>query len=132
MAALTRRLVRMGVVVLLVYAGLIYVAYDRLAKTPTGLVPQLDRGYLIAAFQLPPGSSLARTDAVVRQASDIIRKRPGVEHAVAFAGFDGGTFTNAPNSGVIFVAAAAGRGTGARPACPRPASSATCMARWRR
>jgi len=100
---LTRRLVRMGVIVLLVYAGLIYVAYDRLSKTPTGLVPQLDRGYLITAFQLPPGSSLTRTDAVVRQAGDIIVKRPGVLHAVAFAGFDGGTFTNAPNTGVIFV-----------------------------
>lgn len=101
---ITRRLVRMGVVVLAVYACLIYVAYDRLAKTPTGLVPQLDRGYLIAAFQLPPGSSLSRTDAVIRQAADIIVHRPGVEHSVAFAGFDGGTFTNAPNSGVIFVA----------------------------
>ena len=102
--AMTRRLVRMGVIVILVYAGLIYVAYDRLVKTPTGLVPQLDRGYLIAAFQLPPGASLARTDAVIRQAADIIMRRPGVEHAVAFAGFDGGTFTNAPNAGVIFVA----------------------------
>ena len=29
--------------------------------------------------------------------------RPGVAHAVAFAGFDGATFTNAPNAGVIFV-----------------------------
>ena len=28
---------------------------------------------------------------------------PGVEHAVAFVGFDGATFTNAPNTGVIFV-----------------------------
>ncbi len=99
----TRRLVRMGVVVIVVYAGLIYVAYDRLASTPTGLVPQLDRGYLIAAFQLPPGASLTRTDAVVRQAADIIMRRPGVLHAVVFAGFDGATFTNAPNAGVIFV-----------------------------
>jgi hydrophobic/amphiphilic exporter-1 (mainly G- bacteria), HAE1 family len=100
---LTGRLVRMGAVIILVYAGLIYVAYDRLAKTPTGLVPQLDRGYLIAAFQLPPGASLSRTDSVLRQASDTIMKRPGIEHAVAFAGFDGATFTNAPNAGVIFV-----------------------------
>ena len=29
--------------------------------------------------------------------------RPGVANAVTFAGFDGATFTNAPNSGVIFV-----------------------------
>ncbi len=84
---LTGRLVRMGAVIILVYAGLIYVAYDQLAKTPTGLVPQLDRGYLIAAFQLPPGASLSRTDSVLRQASDIIMRRPGIEHAVAFAGF---------------------------------------------
>jgi multidrug efflux pump subunit AcrB len=40
---------------------------------------------------------------VVRQAADIIMRRPGVLHAVVFAGFDGATFTNAPNAGVIFV-----------------------------
>ena len=101
--ALTRRLVRLGVIALVVYAGLIYLAYDRLARTPTGLIPQLDRGYLIAAFQLPPGASLARTDAVIREASTIILARPGVQNSVAFTGFDGATFTNAPNTGVIFV-----------------------------
>jgi hydrophobe/amphiphile efflux-1 (HAE1) family protein len=101
---LTRRLVRIGVVVLAVYAVLIYAAYDRLARTPTGLIPQLDRGYLIAAFQLPPGASLRRTDEVIRRATDLILQRPGVEHAVTFVGFDGATFTNAPNTGVIFVA----------------------------
>src|SRR6516164_8680507 len=100
---LVARLVRVGAVVLVAYAALIYATYDRLAATPTGLIPQLDRGYLIAAFQLPPGASLARTDAVIRRASEIILQRPGVQNAVAFAGFDGGTFTNAPNAGVIFV-----------------------------
>jgi hydrophobe/amphiphile efflux-1 (HAE1) family protein len=102
-AALTRRLVRLGAIVLIVYGGLIFLAYDRLAKTPTGLIPQLDRGYLIAAFQLPPGASLHRTDEVIRQASAIILQRPGVQNSVAFVGFDGATFTNAPNTGVIFV-----------------------------
>jgi hydrophobe/amphiphile efflux-1 (HAE1) family protein len=100
---LVGRLVRIGVIVLVAYAGLIYAAYDRLAVTPTGLIPQLDRGYLIAAFQLPPGASLARTDAVIHRASEIIAQRPGVQNSVAFAGFDGATFTNAPNAGVIFV-----------------------------
>ena len=100
---LTARLVRVGLVSLLVYAGLIFYAYDLLRTTPTGLIPQLDRGYLIAAFQLPPGASLDRTDKVLRHAADIILQRPGVLHAVLFAGFDGATFTNAPNTGVIFV-----------------------------
>ncbi len=63
----------------------------------------MDRGYLIAAFQLPPGASLERTDRVIREASDLLLRRPGVQHSVAFVGFDGATFTNAPNTGVIFV-----------------------------
>ena len=97
------RLVRVSAIVLVAYAVLIFAAYNRLAVTPTGLIPQLDRGYLIAAFQLPPGASLARTDAVIRRASAIILARPGVQNSVAFTGFDGATFTNAPNAGVIFV-----------------------------
>jgi hydrophobe/amphiphile efflux-1 (HAE1) family protein len=100
---LTSRLVRRGAIVMVVYFLLILLAANRLLSTPTGLIPQLDRGYLIAAFQLPPGASLHRTDAVIRAASDILMHRPGVANAVAFAGFDGGTFTNAPNAGVIFV-----------------------------
>lgn len=102
-AWLTGRLVRLISIILLLYAGLLYLTYDRLAKTPTGLIPQLDRTYFITAFQLPPGSTLQRTDAVVRNAADIMLQRPGVQNAVAFVGFDGATFTNAPNTGVIFV-----------------------------
>ena len=99
----TSRVVRLGVIVLGVYAVLIFFAFDLLRRTPTGLIPQLDRGYLIAAFQLPPGATLDRTDRVMREAADIIVKRPGVNASVVFTGFDGATFTNAPNTGVIFV-----------------------------
>ena len=102
-AWLTGRLIRLPVILLLIYGGLLFLTYDRLAKTPTGLIPQLDRTYFITAFQLPPGSTLDRTDAVVRKASEIMLTRPGVSDAVAFAGFDGATFTNAPNTAVIFV-----------------------------
>jgi len=99
----TARAVHLVVVVLVVYAGLLFLTYDRLASTPTGLIPQLDRSYLIAAMQLPPGSTLERADKLVRQASEMIMATEGVAHAVSFVGFDGATFTNAPNTGVIFV-----------------------------
>jgi hydrophobe/amphiphile efflux-1 (HAE1) family protein len=102
-AGLTARLIRLPLILLVIYGGLLFLTYDRLAKTPTGLIPQLDRTYFIAVFQLPPGSTLDRTDAVVRRASDLMLQRPGVSDAVAFAGFDGATFTNAPNTAVIFV-----------------------------
>ena len=65
--------------------------------------PRWTSAYFIAAIRLPPGATLERTDQVVRKAADLLLKRPGVDHAVAFAGFDGATFTNAPNAGVIFV-----------------------------
>jgi len=99
---MTRRLVRLGAVVLVVYAGLIALTAWEFGRAPTGFIPQQDQGYLITVVQLPPGSSLARTDDVVRRAAKIILETDGVSHAVPFAGFDGATFTNAPNSAAIF------------------------------
>jgi HAE1 family hydrophobic/amphiphilic exporter-1 len=102
-AGVTRRVLRISALMLIIYCGLIGLTYFQFARSPTGFIPPLDRGYLIAAVSLPPGASLQRTDEVMRRASDILLKRPGVAHAVTFAGFDGATFTNAPNTGVVFV-----------------------------
>ena len=102
-AGLTRRAVRVTALVLVVYAGLIGLTYFQFSRAPSGFIPPLDRGYFITAVTLPPGASLERTDAVIRKASELLLSRPGVAHTVTFAGFDGATFTNAPNSGVLFV-----------------------------
>ena len=77
--------------------------YFALQNVPRGFIPTLDQGYAIVVIQLPDGASLARTDAVVKRASQIIKETPGVTDAVAFAGFSGATFTNASNAGVIFA-----------------------------
>src|SRR5262249_44218683 len=86
-----------------VYAGLIGLTGWKFAHAPTGFIPQQDQGYLITVLQLPPGSSLSRTDAVVRRAANTILEIKGVAHVVPFAGFDGATFTNAPNAGPLLV-----------------------------
>jgi hydrophobe/amphiphile efflux-1 (HAE1) family protein len=99
---MTRRLVRLAVLMLVVYGGLIALTGWQFQRAPTGFIPQQDQGYLITVIQLPPGSSLSRTDAVVRQAAQILLKTEGIKHVVPFAGFDGATFTNAPNAGAIF------------------------------
>jgi hydrophobe/amphiphile efflux-1 (HAE1) family protein len=101
--ALTGKLVKLGIILVPVYGVLLFLTWHRLEATPTGLIPQLDRTYFITALQLPPGSTLDRTDVVIRRAGELLLSRPGVSAAVAFAGFDGATFTNAPNTGVIFV-----------------------------
>ena len=103
-AGLTRRLLRISALMLAIYAGLIGLTYFQFERTPSGFIPPLDRAYFITVITLPPGASLERTDAVIRDASKLLLSRPGVAHAVTFAGFDGATFTNAPNTGVIFAA----------------------------
>jgi hydrophobe/amphiphile efflux-1 (HAE1) family protein len=100
---LAGRVVRFAVIMLVVYAGIIAFGLNEFRKTPTGFIPQLDRGYLIVVSQLPPGSSLSRTDEVQRRIVDIALKTPGVRGAVNIVGFSGATFTNAPNAGAAFL-----------------------------
>jgi HAE1 family hydrophobic/amphiphilic exporter-1 len=85
------------------YIALILFAVWRFGATPTGFIPAQDQGYLISAIQMPPGTSLERTTQVVRQAVQIAGSLSGTQDTVAFAGFDGATFTTAPNAGVVFV-----------------------------
>ncbi len=100
---ITARLVRMTGAIAIVYALLIASTVWRFNETPTGFIPEQDQSYLIVALQLPPGSSLSRTDDVVQRATKIILDTPGFTNTAGFAGFNGATFTNAPNAGAIFA-----------------------------
>jgi len=100
---LAARVVRFALLVLLVYAGILAFGLNEFRKTPTGFIPQVDRGILIVAVQLPSGASLSRTDAVMKRAVDMALEVPGVSSAVNIVGFSGATFTQAPNSGAIFL-----------------------------
>jgi hydrophobe/amphiphile efflux-1 (HAE1) family protein len=102
-ARMTARFVRATALILVVYVGLISLTGFQFARMPSGFIPEQDIGYLVTVIQLPPGSSLARTDAVVREVNDIILKTPGVGHTSANVGFDVTTSTVAPNSATIFI-----------------------------
>ncbi|GAA4498542.1 efflux RND transporter permease subunit [Gluconacetobacter tumulicola] len=99
---LTARLVGALGVMLAIYAGLIALAGLEFSRTPTGFIPEQDQGYLITVVQLPPGSSLARTEKVMKEATDIILNTRGIEHVAPFAGLDGTTLTVQPNTGTLF------------------------------
>lgn len=96
------RLVRMGFVVLIVYAGLMVLTVFQFNRIPQGFIPAQDQGYLIVSIQLPPGAALERTDAVVQDAVNRLLENDAIENAVGFAGFSGATFTNATNAAAIF------------------------------
>src|SRR5712692_5124587 len=101
---LAARVVRFAVLMVVVYAGVIMFGLNEFRKAPVGFIPQVDQGYLIVVTQLPGGASLSRTDEVNRRVVETALQVPGIIHAVNFVGFSGATFTNAPNSGAVFVA----------------------------
>src|SRR6266536_2491448 len=90
---LTRRLVAGLAIVLVIYVALIGVAGLEFSRAQTGFIPEQDQGYLITIVQLPPGATLARTEEVVKQATDIMLNTRGVEHVAPFAGLDATTST---------------------------------------
>ncbi len=93
---------RKSAIALILYAGLVVLTGWSFNKVPTGFVPLQDKQYLVAFAQLPDGSSLDRTEAVIRRMSDIGLKQPGVESAVAFPGLSISGFSVAPNEGIVF------------------------------
>ncbi|MGA7232701.1 MAG: multidrug efflux RND transporter permease subunit [Xanthobacteraceae bacterium] len=100
---LASRTVRRAALMVAIYVVIIGVGLNAFRTTPTGFIPQVDRGYIIVVVQLPPGASLARTDVVQQRALDIAMQVPGVVHAANIVGFSGATFTNAPNAGALFL-----------------------------
>jgi hypothetical protein len=96
-------LIRRGGIGLILFGGMVAIAFGLWKITPGSLVPEEDQGYYITAVFLPDGASLERTDRIVHQVDEIIRQDPNIKSTVAFTGFDflGGSFKN--NAATIFV-----------------------------
>jgi multidrug efflux pump len=98
------RLLRLSVIALIVYVGLLGTTALLFKKIPSGFVPTQDKQYLVAFAQLPSAASLDRADSVIRRMTEIALKHPGVANAIEFPGLSINGFTNSPNSGIVFVA----------------------------
>ena len=98
-----KKILRFSAVVLVLYAGLVGLAFLGFAKVPTGFVPSQDKQYLVSFAQLPDAASLDRTESVIRRMGDIALAQPGVESAVQFPGLSINGFTNSTNAGIVFV-----------------------------
>ncbi|MGK2285734.1 efflux RND transporter permease subunit [Pedomonas sp. V897] len=101
--ALSGRMVKRPLLWLGVYVVLIGLTAFMFIRVPGGFIPEQDQGYLIAAYQLPPGASLERTDAVARKVEKIALATEGVRAVISIPGFSGITRTNTTSAGVTFV-----------------------------
>ena len=97
------KLLRLSVIVLVVYGGLVALTWRQMASAPTGFIPTQDQGYLLVNVQLPDSASVQRTDAILAKIDQIARRVPGVAHTVGVSGEAFLTTTNGPNLGTMFV-----------------------------
>ncbi len=97
-----RRVVRFAVFALVVYAGLVLLAYFGFQAVPTGFIPPQDQGYLIVPVQLPDAASIDRTEEVMRRVGDIGLHTRGVQGVFTVAGLSILANANSSAAGVMF------------------------------
>jgi multidrug efflux pump subunit AcrB len=94
---------RVSLLVLLVYGGLLFLTWWGFTNTPTGFIPQQDKGYLLVNVQLPDAAAVTRTSNVVQRVEKIALETPGVKHTVAISGQSILLNANASNFGALYL-----------------------------
>ncbi|MBV6306108.1 multidrug efflux RND transporter permease subunit [Candidimonas humi] len=82
-------------VLVVVMSGFLYV------KLPGSFIPQEDQGYLLAMVQLPPGATKQRSEAVMSQIWNTLKKDPEIEHMMQIIGFS--PVGSGENNGMAFI-----------------------------
>jgi hydrophobe/amphiphile efflux-1 (HAE1) family protein len=95
--------VRYAAITLLVYGGLVYLAYNVFKVVPTGFIPTQDQGILIVNVQMPDASSIERTETVITRLATLARATRGVEDAMAVSGFSILSRSNSSAAGFLFL-----------------------------
>ena len=94
---------RHAVIVMLTFGALLVAVWALITTRPTGLVPPEDQGYVLALVNLPPASSLERTNAAMSAATRIARDTPGVDGVVYISGFNLLTGQAVSYNGTAFI-----------------------------
>ncbi|HLW68442.1 MAG TPA: multidrug efflux RND transporter permease subunit [Gemmataceae bacterium] len=79
-------ILRVSLLVLLVYVGLLGLTYWEFTTTRKGFIPQQDMGYLMMNVQLPDSASKERTLEVMSKIEAIAARTPGIKHITTIAG----------------------------------------------
>ena len=98
-----RWFIKAWVLVLLVFAGLVFATYTMFKIVPTGFVPAEDEGYFMVMLQTPEGASLHRTGKVCSTVEKILEKTPGVKSIVMIGGYNLLNSAMDPSSAAAFV-----------------------------
>jgi hydrophobe/amphiphile efflux-1 (HAE1) family protein len=100
---LVRWAIRGWPVMLLLLVGIAVASAALLRALPTGFVPDEDQGYFFTALVLPDGSSVERTDAVVKRAEAFLKTVPGIQSVVTMGGLNVLTNVYTSNNATIVL-----------------------------
>jgi len=96
---LVHALVRHGWIGVLATVGLVALAYVLHRAIGTDFLPAMDEGSIVMDYFTPPGTSLADTDAMMRQVDAVVLATPGVRGYSRRTGAQLGFFITEPNTG---------------------------------
>ncbi|MBL8817210.1 MAG: multidrug efflux RND transporter permease subunit [Planctomyces sp.] len=82
----TSRMLRVPLIVLLVYGGLLGLTWFGLTTLPRGFIPSQDKGYMVCSIQLPDATAAERTLETLARVERITLDTPGVKSINAIAG----------------------------------------------
>ncbi|MDO5581031.1 MAG: multidrug efflux RND transporter permease subunit [Planctomycetia bacterium] len=100
---IVRQILRISLIVLIVYGGLLYLTWKTFNEVPTGFIPTQDKGYLSAHVQLPDSASLFRTREMMRKIYNIVLNTEGVANIVTNEGYSSVTQFTGSNVGSLFI-----------------------------
>ena len=81
--------VRISLIMLILYCGMIWATKEIFVETPTGFIPKQDRGSFNAWLRLPDGGSFERTEEAVIRAGKLLSDIEGIRYAVTTSGQGG-------------------------------------------
>jgi multidrug efflux pump len=86
---------------MMVFAAICVICGVLFVRMPTSFVPSEDQGFALAIVSLPPGATVDRTQAVMKQVRATIKDDPAVEGMFQISGF---SFVGAgENTGMTFI-----------------------------
>lgn len=101
--AIVAFLIKMRWLVVVGFVGLLYGTYYIFAVTPTGFVPEEDKGVFLLMFNLKPGTALGKTTDIREDLETIILDIPGIQDLIIIDGFNmlAGTLDSSAGAGFV-------------------------------
>ncbi len=98
-----RKSMRLTVLTLLAFVGVVVGVVGLVRATPTGFIPLEDQKYFFVNVALPPAAKVARTDAVLQKVEQEILNTPGVGGVVTIGGLSILSNAAESNSGTCVI-----------------------------